>query len=259
GLPSRREDVTKVFSSWDSYFQAGEAFHKKVPGVAWYDSEFIAQAMLNQEQFPFQTKDQKVDVDNPGLKKIFDTVAQHAPTLATRVVPWDDDWQAKMKAGQVATLPCPGWMFSNIKDNAPNVKGWDIADAFPGGGGNWGGSFLAVPKQSKHPKEAKQLANWLTDADQEVAAFKEAGNFPSNIAAETTLAKENATDPYFNNAPTNQILADRAKAVKPDLPYKGDKYADILGLFLPSFDRVDQGKPAAQSWATFTKAAGGLS
>ncbi|MBO0842214.1 MAG: carbohydrate ABC transporter substrate-binding protein, partial [Nocardioides sp.] len=58
GLPSKREDVTKVFSSWDSYFQAGEAFHKKVPGVAWYDSEFIAQAMLNQEQFPFQTKDQ---------------------------------------------------------------------------------------------------------------------------------------------------------------------------------------------------------
>ncbi len=34
----------------------------------------------------------------------------------------------------------------------------------PGGGGNWGGSFLAVPKQSKHPKEAAELVEFLTSA-----------------------------------------------------------------------------------------------
>ena len=50
----------------------------------------------------------------------------------------------------------------------------------PGGGGNWGGSFLAVPTQSKHQKEAVELAKFLTSQASQLAAFKAAGNLPSS-------------------------------------------------------------------------------
>jgi len=40
---------------------------------------------------------------------------------------------------------------------------WDVTTA-PGGTGDWGGSYLAVPKASKHRTEAAQLAMWLTSA-----------------------------------------------------------------------------------------------
>ncbi|GLY65729.1 ABC transporter substrate-binding protein [Amycolatopsis taiwanensis] len=260
GLPTNRDDVAKLFSSWDSYFQAGQTFVSKVPGVHWYDaSNTISQAMLNQTKYPFQTADNKVNVDNPELKNVYDTVTKYVPTLSTKVEQWGDDWKAGFANSTVATIPCPGWMFANIKEAAPNVTGWDFADVFPGGGGNWGGSFLAVPQQSKHQAEAKRFANWLTDAAQESAAFEKAGNYPANIAAEQELVSKNATDSYFNNAPTASILANRAKAVQPGLPYKGDKYSDILGLFQSAIQRVDQGTDPAASWQTFVQAVGQLS
>lgn len=260
GLPSTPDQVKSIFSTWDSYFKAGQQLVAKLPQTKWYDSSgSIAQAMLNQTEYPFQTADNKVAVDNPALRSVFDTVAQYAPTLSTKTVQWSDDWTANFTKDGFATIPCPGWMFANIKSSAPNVTGWNIVDAFPGGGGNWGGSFLSVPKQSKHQAEAKKLAAWLTDKDQELAAFKAAGAYPANLAAEQSLSAANATDSYFNNAPTSKILADRAAAVKPNLPYKGDKYSDILGLFQTAIQRVDEGTSAASSWSTFVQAVKSLS
>ncbi|EHR52676.1 ABC-type sugar transport system, periplasmic component [Saccharomonospora marina XMU15] len=260
GLPTERDEVAKLFDTWEHYFATGEEFVEKVPGTKWYDSSgSIAQAMLNQTKYPFQKADNTVDIDNAELKGVYDTVTKYAPTLSTRVVQWKDDWVANFTNDGFATMPCPGWMFANIKDSAPDVEGWDIADAFPGGGGNWGGSFLAVPTQSQHQAEAAQFANWLTDADQQVAAFEEAGNFPANTAAAQQLVSRDVTDPYFNDAPTIEILANRAEAVEPGVPYKGDKYSDILGLLQTAIQRVDEGASPDSSWQTFAAAVGQLS
>jgi cellobiose transport system substrate-binding protein len=260
GLPSDREEVEAIFETWDSYFAAGEELTAALPDTKWYDSSgSIAQAMLNQAEFPFQTADNTIDVENPELELVWDTVTGYSTTLSPRVVQWKEDWTANFTNDGFATMPCPGWMFSNIKSNAPEVEGWDIANAFPGGGGNWGGSYLAVPAMSEHQEEAQELAAWLTDADQELAAFEAAGNYPANVEAQESLAAENATDPYFNDAPTAVILADRAAAVEPGRPYKGDMYSDILGLFQTAIQRVDEGASPDESWATFTQAVDGLS
>ncbi|GAB91273.1 ABC transporter substrate-binding protein [Gordonia rhizosphera] len=255
GLPTDRAAVAKMFESWDSYFAAGQQFVKKVPATKWYDSSgSIAQAMLNQVKFPFQTSENMVDVENADLKHVFDTVSEYSPALSTRAVQWSDDWTANFTNNGFATMPCPGWMFAYIKESAPSVQGWDIANVFPGGGGNWGGSFLAVPVQSQHQKEAKEFANWITDTQQQISAFDSAGAYPANLAAEQELSKINTPDPYFANAPTAQILADRAQAVPAGVPYKGDKYSDILGLFQTAIQRVDEGQSPEASWQTFTQA-----
>ncbi|MBC2932111.1 ABC transporter substrate-binding protein [Nocardioides sp. zg-1228] len=260
GLPSDREEVKAVFESWDSYFAAGEQLTEELPGTKWFDSSgAIAQAMLNQTEFPFQTEDNEVEVNNPELQNVWETVTSKVDTLSPRVVQWDEDWEAGFTNDGFATIPCPGWMFSNVKSAAPDVEGWDFVDAFPGGGGNWGGSYLAVPMQSEHQEEAKELANWLTDTEQQLAAFEAAGNYPANIGAQESLAADNITDPYFNDAPTAQILANRAAAVEPGHPYKGDKYSDILGLFLTAIQRVDEGTSPDKSWATFEQAVESLS
>jgi cellobiose transport system substrate-binding protein len=260
GLPTDREAVESIFSTWDSYFAAGEQLVAKLPKTKWYDaSGSIAQAMVNQAEFPFQTADNTVDVENAELENVWDTVTQYSSTLSPRVVQWKEDWTANFTNDGFATIPCPGWMFANIKSSAPDVKGWDIVDAFPGGGGNWGGSYLAVPMQSEHQDEAKQLANWLTDKDQELAAFEAAGNYPANVEAQQELAAQDISDPYFNDAPTAEILANRAAAVEPGLPYKGDMYSDIMGLFQTAIQRVDEGTSPDDSWATFVQAVESLS
>ncbi|MER7557720.1 ABC transporter substrate-binding protein [Nocardioides sp. NPDC126508] len=259
GLPSDPAGAAALFKDWDTYYKTGEQFTKKLPKTKWYDaSGSVAQAMLNQVEFPFQTEDQKVDVDNDELKAVYDTVTKYSPTLSTKVVQWGEDWQANFTNDGFATMPCPGWMFANIKSSAPDVKGWRIADAFPGGGGNWGGSFLAVPASGEHTKEAQEVANYLTNAESQVSASKAAGNFPGNLEAQKTLQSENAEDPYFGNAKTTEILTNRAAAVTPGVPFKGDKYSDVLGLFQTAIQRVDEGEDPEKSWTTFVGAVGNL-
>ena len=73
-------------------------------------------------------------------------------------------------------------MMGYIQGQAPKTRGkWDIA-AVPGGGGNWGGSFLTVPKQCKHAQEAYDLIKFLTSPASEAYVFKQTGNLPSQPA-----------------------------------------------------------------------------
>ena len=87
---------------------------------------------------------------------------------------------------------------------------WDIAPG-PGKTGNWGGSYLAIPRTSAHPKEAADLIRWLTAQEQQVTLFKKLGSFPSNVGAQSQI--KNVTDPYFNNAPIGQIFSQSAAAM----------------------------------------------
>jgi cellobiose transport system substrate-binding protein len=256
GLPTDRAEVAELMTTWDDYYALGEQFVKK-SDAAWYDaSGSVAQAMLNQVEYPFEQADNTVDVENPELQSVWETVTGYSATLSTKNPQWSDDWTASFTDNGFATMPCPGWMRSNIKDNTgdPAPKGvvWDIADVFPGGGGNWGGSYLAVPKTSEHQEEAQQVAAYLTSPETMEKIFQSYGNFPSQVEALESEELRAATDPYFNEAPAGEIFANRAEAITVQ-PYHGPLYSDILGKFQDAITRVDQGTSPADSWAKFVQ------
>jgi cellobiose transport system substrate-binding protein len=253
GLPTDRDEVAGLMGTWDDYFATGERFVEKVPDTAWYDSSTaLAQAMLNQVANPFETDDNTIDVENPELEALYDTLtANDAAGLSTKLTQWSDDWTASFQKDGFATMACPGWMLGVVSGNADGVKGWDFANVFPGGGGNWGGSFLVVPQQSKHPDEAKEFANWITAPEQQVKAFEKIGAFPSQVDALDDPAVTEMTNEFLNNAPVGQILGDRAAAITVQ-PYKGPKYSDILQAFQAALVRVDDGSNNPdESWQTF--------
>ena len=253
GLPTDREEVAGLMGTWEDYFATGERFVKKVPDTAWYDSSTaLAQAMLNQVANPFETDDNTVDVDNPELKEVWGAVTGNVSKgLSTRLAQWGDDWVASFQKDGFATMACPGWMLGVIEGNAEGVKGWDIANVFPGGGGNWGGSFLTVPSQGDNLEEAKEVAAWLTAPEQQVKAFAAKGTFPSQVEALESEEVTSATNDFFNDAPTGEILVDRANAVTVQ-PHKGPKYSDILQAFQAAITRVDDGsQDPDKSWDQF--------
>ncbi|MDP2775151.1 MAG: ABC transporter substrate-binding protein [Nocardioides sp.] len=255
GLPTDRAEVAPLFADWDTYFETGKEFVKKMPDTAWYDSsKGTSQAMINQLEFPFESADNEVvATTNPEVREVFDTVtSMQAAGLATNLDQWSNDWVAGFQNDGFATMACPGWMLGIIEGNADGVEGWDIADAFPGGGGNWGGSFLTVPAQSEHPDEAMALANWLTAPEQQIKAFEAKNTFPSQVDALSDPALLEATNPFFNDAPTGEILSNRAQAVTVQ-PYKGPKYADIIAAFQAAILRVDEGQESPdEAWDSFT-------
>ncbi len=251
GMPTERDEVAKLWTTWDDYFAEGEKFVAAVPGTAWYDSsQGTSQAMLNQVANPFESDDNTIDVENPELKEVWEAVTGNV-NLSTRLSQWGDDWIASFQNDGFATMACPGWMLGVVEGNAKGVEGWDFADVFPGGGGNWGGSFLTVPSQSEHPEEAKEFAAWITAPEQQVRAFEAIGAFPSQVDALDAPEVLEASNAFFNDAPVGEILASRAEAITVQ-PYKGPKYSDILQAFQAAVTRVDDGSNEPdESWRTF--------
>ena len=194
--------MAALLGTWDDYFATGEKFVAAMPDTAWYDSsEGLSQAMLNQVENPFETDDDTIDTDNPELKAVWDTVTGNVETLSSTNSQWGDDWTASFQNDGFATMACPGWMLGVIEGNAEGVEGWDIADVFPGGGGNWGGSYLTVPAQGDNIEEAKEVAAWLTAPEQQVKAFLDKKTFPSQVEALSMPEVTGAVGEFFNDAP----------------------------------------------------------
>ena len=115
---------------------------------------------------------------------------------------------------------------------------WDVA-AVPGGGGNWGGSWLAVPKQTKHPKEAAQVADFLTSAQTEAGIFTDFGNMPSNAKAQQDPAVQSAKNEFFNDAPVGDIFAKSAATLQP--VFLGVKQAQVKNAIESVIQGMDDG------------------
>lgn len=267
GLPTDREAVaTLLKGDWDTYFAVGKRFVAGSGGVAWFDSAgAIFQGRLNQVANPYSSTTDKETLiplgDNTAIKQIYTSTLAAATNdkLSANLSQWSKDWTSAFQSGKFATMLCPGWMLGVIEGNATGVKGWDIANVFPGGGSNWGGSYLTVPKQGKNVKAAQELAAWLTAPEQQMKAFAAKGTFPSQVKALASPELAAATNAFFNNAPTGKILADRAKAVTVT-PFKGPHYFALTTVVNDAITRVDVDKKDSvdASWAKAVEEAGAL-
>ena len=255
GLPTDREEVaTLLEGDWDHYFSVGEDFVAN-SDAAWFDSAGATyQGMVNQITNAYEEEDGTIiATENDEVKGIYDDVLEASTDLSAHLGQWSDDWNAGIASGAFATMLCPGWMLGVISGNAPDVTTWDVANVFPNGGGNWGGSYLTVPAQGAHPEAAKALADWLTAPEQQITAFVEAGTFPSQVAAYESADLTDFSNEYFNNAPVGAIFTDRAKAVNPVPPFKGPNYFKVQDALSNALTRVDVDgtDDPATSWDKF--------
>lgn len=257
GLPTDRDAVSKLWADgWDSYFAAGRKFAAaNIPGAHFYDSSgYVFNGILGQSHLAFYDENGKLIVDsNPAVTKAWDQVvgAIH-DGLSAKLNGSSPQWNAGFQKGSFATVTCPGWMMANIKQQAASFSGkWDVA-AVPGGaGGNWGGSFLAIPKQTKHPKEAYDLAAFLTSPKSEAAVFTKLGNLPSEPQLYSDPSVAGFTDPFFGNAPTGKIFTTAAAQLQPQV--LGPKSGPIKDAFGQALLQVEQGKKAGSAWDQLMK------
>nr|WP_208387948.1 extracellular solute-binding protein [Microbacterium halimionae] len=251
GLPTDRDEVAAMLEGdWSTYFEAGDEY-VAATGKAFFDSAGgTYQGMVNQLPAAYEDPDtgEITATTNPEVEDIYNQVLDASATQSAHLGQWSDDWMAGLSNGAFATMLCPGWMLGVISGNAPDTTGWDIANVFPGGGGNWGGSYLTVPANGENVEAAQKLADWLTAPEQQITAFEAAGTFPSQNEALTDPTLLESTNEYFNNAPVGQILTDRANAVTV-APFKGAFYFQINDAMQKALTRVEDGtQDAQQSW-----------
>ncbi|WP_256107407.1 extracellular solute-binding protein [Streptomyces sp. ODS05-4] len=255
GLPTDREELAAEWSTWDGYLELGKQYKAKAPkGSTWLDSVgSLYTIMIGQEEERYyNASGELIYEQNPALKAAWDAATQAAADgLSAKLDQWSPQWNQAFSAGSFATIPCPAWMLGYIKGQAGDAgKGkWDIAK-LPGGAGNWGGSYLSVPRAAKHKKEAYELVKWLTAPEQQAKLFRKVGNFPSSTGAIAQVA--DATDPYFSGAPIGRIFGDAAKAAPVQVLGVHDKnVADQITNALSEVER--KGTSPDKAWANARK------
>lgn len=253
GLPSDREGVAELFDGdWEHFLDVADQY-RAATGKPMIDSaNSVLQGIVNQIEYTYTEEDGTViATENPEIEAAYQLVTERAVPNSAYSGQWSDDWFASMANGEFATMLCPGWMLGVISGNAPDVTGWDIADVFPNGGGNWGGSYLTVPADGENVEAALALADWLTAPEQQMKAFANAGTFPSQLDALESTELADATNEYFNDAPTGEILSDRAAAVTV-APYKDANYFKYHDALQNAVNRVFDGvEDANTSWNTW--------
>ncbi|GAA1710684.1 extracellular solute-binding protein [Isoptericola hypogeus] len=257
GLPTDREEVAELLggedATWDDYFEAGKQFVAKSDS-AWFDGALPTyQGMVNQLDGAYEdpeTGEPKDLASNTEVKDLYDQVlaASVGDELSAGLEQWSPDWDAGFQNDAWATMLCPPWMTASIEERAGGVDGWDVADVFPGGGGNWGGAFLSVPASGPNAEAAKELAAWLTDPEQQTTAYENANTFPSQVDAQASDAVQSSTNPFFNDAPVGPIFSARAQAIE-SAPFKGENYFSIHQSVQNALNRVDlNGEDPEKSW-----------
>jgi cellobiose transport system substrate-binding protein len=256
GLPTSRAAVSKLWPTWQQYVATGKRFQKHAPkGVSFFDSgSNVYNAMIGQVNPAYYNAKGKVIVgSNPKVKAAWKLTMQAVQAHESAGLPaFSNEWNTGYKKARFATVTCPAWMMGYIQGQAPKSKGkWDIA-AVPGGGGNWGGSFLTVPKQGSHTKEAYDLAKFLTSPASEAYVFKQTGNLPSQPKLLKSKAVLGFKNPFFSNAPVGKIFGTSALKLKPQVlgPHQGD----IQTAATNAIQRVEQRKQSpTKSWSQFLK------
>ncbi|MEV4115416.1 extracellular solute-binding protein [Nonomuraea sp. NPDC049695] len=248
GLPTDREKVSALWPTWDEFMNVGKTFQSKVKDTKFADgTNTLYQVVLYQEaakngNVTYFDKDNNLIVDkNPAVKSAFDFATKMSQQgLTAKLRNFTDEWAAGTQKGAFATVGCPSWMLGVVSGNAGDGgKGkWDVASV-PGGGGNWGGSWVAVPKQSKHPKEAAMVADYLTQAETEASIFKDFGNMPSNTKAQQDPAVQGAKNEFFNQAPIGEIFAKSASSLQP--VFLGVKHAQVKNAIESVIQGMDDG------------------
>jgi cellobiose transport system substrate-binding protein len=269
-LPTDRAQLGQQWSTWDQFIEVGKTFQAQSPNknvkfidsaTNTYNSILMQMAGQNAGYTYFNQEGEYVADQNPAVRQAWDQTVKFLDAgLSANLKSFTNEWNAGFKNGAFATIPCPAWMTGYIEGQAgaTGQGNWDIAPV-PGGGGNWGGSWLAVPKQSKHQKEAVELAKFLSSPQGQLSAFKAAGNLPSSPQIHSDSALLGAKNPYFSDAPVGELFVKGASSLKP--VFLGTKNQAVRDAFENNLRAVEQGKiSAAEGWqkaVTEGKAASG--
>ncbi|GAA0300121.1 ABC transporter substrate-binding protein [Kineococcus aurantiacus] len=257
GLPTDPAQLAARLGSWDDYLALGREFKAKAPaGTAWMDSAggFYNAIVSTEEEIYYDSSGELVWDSNPAVKKAFDTAATAAAeNLTAKLEQFEDPaWDKGFGGGAFATIACPAWMVGYIKGKAGDAGAgkWNLTSLPGGAGGNWGGSYLGIPKSSKNTEEAAKLVKWLTDPEQQAKVFGVGGNFPSNTGAFDLVS--GATDEYFQGAPIGKVFSAAAEAAPTQI--LGEEDAVVKSSLVQSLLSVEtNGVSPADAWQAASK------
>jgi cellobiose transport system substrate-binding protein len=216
-LPSDPVEVAAHLKTWDDYISAGEQMKRITHGkIHMFDTiNNVFTQIMSQSSLQFFDTSNHYIGDQSHVRRAWQYATSiRQKDLSARAPLYSTDWSAAISNGSIASFVGAVWMKHWLRDAGPHTAGkWRIAYA-PGGPGNSGGSFLAVTKASAHPKEAFEIARWLTSAQNQRISYSHNGLYPSAIASLHTASMAKP-ESFFGGQVTTNIFSDVAAHIQP--------------------------------------------
>lgn len=226
-------DLEEVMTDWETYLDYGRAL--KEDGILLIgNANAVATAYWNFNVEPgnglyFDSEGEPL-VTSDRFKRAFElakTVRDEG--MDGNISEWTEEWYAGFREGRFATQMSGAWLLGHLQNwMAPETSGnWGVSNLPDNTYGTWGGSFLAIPRQSEQPEAAWDLIEYMISEDIQLAGFKNIAAFPAHTAT--------YDDPMFNEPidflrgqRARVLFADIAENVTPVEPHEGDQIAESL-------------------------------
>ena len=250
GLPTDRESVSQLWPTWDAFIETGERYVAATgkPFVDNAPTSVFYQAVNQVSQKYYDDAGNPIYDSNPEVKAAFDLGLKAIDAgISARISFGADAWNAALPRGDFAVVSAPSWMLGQIRRGAPDTAGlWDVA-TIPGGAGNWGGSYLAIPARAQNPEAAWAYISEMQSPERQLEHFLDVGALPTTPGVYDDQRLKDKTDPFFSGAPTGQIFTQAVLGIEPF--HMGPDTATIGSEFLNALTNVEQGSgDPATAW-----------
>ncbi|MDT0345742.1 ABC transporter substrate-binding protein [Streptomyces litchfieldiae] len=242
GLPTDRDEVGALWPTWDDFIEVGQRY-TEATGKAFVDNAAtgIFYQAVNQGSLKYYDDEgEPVYRESPDVKTAFDYALDAIDAgITAGQSSFSEGWSAGMGQGDYAVVAAPSWMLNSIRSNAPGTEGkWDLA-TIPGGAGNWGGSYLAIPKNAENPEAAWNYIRETQSPQGQLDHFTDSGSLPTTPSVYDDERLQGLRDPFFSDAPTGRIYTDSLIGLEP-FPVGRDS-STIGQEFLNAITDVEQG------------------
>ena len=258
GLPSDPEGFSAAIATWDKFASVAKVY-KEITGKSFSDMTNMTYTALSDQSADdiyFSKADGKFIGDtNPQVKKAYDfTVKGIQEGWISNYPRWSPEWSQGISDCSFAVVIGPSGMAVNIKSSAPDSSGrWRIAQ-LPESAANWGGSFLTLPKEGKHPKEAYDFISWMVNKDNQLKSFITKGLIPSIPALYEDPAFVDFKDEFFGGQQTAVEFSKAADRIKP--VYYGPLHDQTATFFTNALRNViEKQADPAKEWNDAVKQA----
>jgi multiple sugar transport system substrate-binding protein len=271
GLIYRKDLLDKAgiktpIKTWDEFAQDAVKYHQANPKSYLVNlpggqtGQWLALFWQNGAR-PFTTdpNNMKVDLTDPKIKQVtefWDKLYQAG--AISHDADFNDAWYQGFAKGKYAGWLSAAWGPIFLQDYTKSSKGEWRAQPLPqwqegqNVSGNWGGSTLAVIKQSKYPAAATEFARWILNERQPVEMFSfDRFLFPPQNYMLNNPRWRDKKYPFYGGQEVNKVYGEISNSV--DKNWQWDpihEYVNTQGddIKAKSVDRGKGATAALQPW-----------
>jgi cellobiose transport system substrate-binding protein len=186
GYPSDPQKIEEMIGTkahtWDDFLNFAKEFKAKTGGKTslFANAQVDLYGAVYRQQGEGYQQGNKILIEEKGLRPFQLAAQARKDKIDAAIDWWGADWNAGTEAGAFAGMVIAAWMQGGLARDHPKTVGkWRVIHA-PEANYNWGGSFVAIPEQSKNKEAAWKFVQWAcATAEGQNVLFKKSGVFPA--------------------------------------------------------------------------------